>query len=133
MDTSSTPVCQPNKIPKRNEEFGNFMMSLLEDSDLVDTDNDNIINIETLGMLSTLEEEVKFYKGLPNVDINTKFNLLSWWGEKGVKFHKLYRIWLPLNSNIASSSRLSNCSVQRAGYILGTEQILARIDWKLFS
>ena len=51
-----------------------------------------LINTETLGVLVSLMEEIKYYKGLPLVNINNEFNLLTWWEEKGVNFHKLYRL-----------------------------------------
>ena len=64
-----------------------------------------------MGILASLEEEIRYYRGLPNVSINNDFSLVTWWKEKGVKFHKLYR--LGYMSSIAHANVTSSAAVER--------------------
>ena len=108
QDKSSTPIFQPPKIPKLHRDLGNFMISLLDESNEFTTSHCGIApEIPDTGLLLSLEEEIKYYQGLPHIDVNTEFNLLTWWREKGVKFHKLYRLGYMASiahANVASSS-----------------------------
>ena len=85
------------------------MLSLINESDSVAIDDN--VNTETLGILASLEEEIKYYKGLPHVNINNEFNLLTWWEKNGVDFHKLYRIGYM--SSIAHANVASSTTVER--------------------
>ena len=115
MNTSSEPISQPEKIPKLNKNIGHLMLSLLDDaSDNIHNKDNKVFEDlipETLGMLATLEEEFQYYKGLPQIDVNADFKLLEWWREKGVGYHKLFR--LGYMASIAHANVVSSSSVER--------------------
>ena len=112
MNSGSTIISLPEKIPKLNETIGNFMMSLLQETSSEHSNESLEYQIpERLGILATLEEEIKFYKGLPQVDVNADFILLEWWRDKGVELHKLFR--LGYMASIAHANVASSSSVER--------------------
>ena len=93
------------------ENLGNLMMSLLHDTC---SDNDKVLEDQIpqrLGILFSLDEEIQYYKGLPQVDFNKNFKLLEWWRDKGVGFHKLFR--LGYMASIAHANVASSSSVER--------------------
>ena len=53
MEESCSPLFSPGKVPKLNEEVGNFMLSLINESDSVEIGNNITINTEVLGIFKS--------------------------------------------------------------------------------
>ena len=112
------------KDPKLHEYLGNFLISLLDESNEFTTSVCGIApEISDTELLLSLKE-VKYIQRLPLIDVNTEFNLLTWWREKGVKFHKLYR--LGYMASVAHANVASDSAVERlfsaAGRTVGRDR-----------
>lgn len=65
QDKSSTPIFQPHKKPKLQQDLGNLMIFVLVESNEFITSHYCIApEIPETGLLLSLEEEVKYYQGL---------------------------------------------------------------------
>ena len=96
---------QPPKIPKLHRDIGSFMISLLDES--------NEFPFSHCGIAPEI----------PDTGLRLSY-LRTWWREKGVKFHKLYR--LGYMASIAHANVVSSSVVERlfspAGRIVSRER-----------